>query len=30
VAGLATFARLYVLPTVPNELPAQMRMQPAW
>jgi magnesium-protoporphyrin IX monomethyl ester (oxidative) cyclase len=30
VAGLATFARLYVLPTVPNELPQQVRMAPAW
>ena len=30
IAGLATFARLYVLPTVPNELPQQVRMAPAW
>ena len=30
VAGLATFARLYLLPTVPNELPQQVRMAPAW
>jgi magnesium-protoporphyrin IX monomethyl ester (oxidative) cyclase len=30
VAGLVTFARLYVLPTVPNELPQQVRMAPAW
>ena len=30
VAGLATFGRLYLLPTVPNELPQQVRMAPAW
>jgi magnesium-protoporphyrin IX monomethyl ester (oxidative) cyclase len=30
VAGLVTFARLYLLPTVPNELPESARMAPAW
>ena len=32
LAGAAafTFARLYLLPAVPNELPADVRMQPAW
>ncbi len=30
IAGVATFARLYVLPVRPNELPAQVRMAPAW
>jgi magnesium-protoporphyrin IX monomethyl ester (oxidative) cyclase len=35
MAGLAlrvggTFLRLYTLPVVPNELPAQVRMSPAW
>ncbi len=30
VAGLATFGRLYLLPTLPNELPQQVRMAPAW
>ena len=29
-AAAATFARLYLLPTVPNELPRQVRMAPAW
>jgi magnesium-protoporphyrin IX monomethyl ester (oxidative) cyclase len=28
-AGL-TFARLYMLPTVKNELPDSIRLQPAW
>jgi magnesium-protoporphyrin IX monomethyl ester (oxidative) cyclase len=30
VAGLATFARLYVMPVKPNELPQQVRLAPAW
>jgi magnesium-protoporphyrin IX monomethyl ester (oxidative) cyclase len=30
LAGLATFVRLYVLPTKPNALPLQVRMAPAW
>lgn len=30
VAGAATFARLYLLPTVPNEIPAAVRLAPAW
>jgi magnesium-protoporphyrin IX monomethyl ester (oxidative) cyclase len=30
VSGLATFARLYCLPTVPNALPQSTRMAPAW
>ncbi|MDJ0654138.1 MAG: magnesium-protoporphyrin IX monomethyl ester (oxidative) cyclase [Xanthomonadales bacterium] len=30
VAGLATFVRLYTLPTLRNELPSQVRMVPAW
>ena len=30
VAGVATFVRLYVLPTHRHELPRQVRMQPAW
>ncbi len=30
LAAAATFARLYLLPTVPNELPQQVRMAPAW
>ena len=30
VLGAAAFARLYLLPTVPNELPQQVRMAPAW
>ena len=30
VASLAVFARLYVLPVVPNELPADVRLSPAW
>jgi len=29
-AAAATFARLYLLPTVPNELPRQVRVAPAW
>jgi magnesium-protoporphyrin IX monomethyl ester (oxidative) cyclase len=29
-AAAATFARLYLLPTVANELPQQIRMAPAW
>lgn len=28
--GAATFLRLYTLPVVPNELPAQVRLAPAW
>ncbi len=30
VAGVATFAQLYLMPTIPNELPADLRVQPAW
>jgi magnesium-protoporphyrin IX monomethyl ester (oxidative) cyclase len=30
VAGVATFVRLYLLPTRRHELPRQVRMQPAW
>ncbi|MEQ8231240.1 MAG: magnesium-protoporphyrin IX monomethyl ester (oxidative) cyclase [Gammaproteobacteria bacterium] len=30
VAAFATFARLYCLPTRPNELPRDVRMAPAW
>lgn len=30
VAGLATFARLYTLPTVSNEIPDNVRMLPSW
>jgi len=30
LAGVATFARLYVLPTVRHEVPQSVRMQPAW
>lgn len=30
LAAVATFARLYVLPTKQNELPAQVRLSPAW
>ncbi|MEQ8660345.1 MAG: magnesium-protoporphyrin IX monomethyl ester (oxidative) cyclase, partial [Gammaproteobacteria bacterium] len=30
LAALATFARLYCLPTRPNELPRDVRMAPAW
>jgi magnesium-protoporphyrin IX monomethyl ester (oxidative) cyclase len=30
VAGVATFARLYLLPVNRHELPAQIRMAPAW
>jgi len=30
VAGFATFARLYMLPTVRNELPDTVRMLPSW
>ena len=29
-AGVATFVRLYLLPTQRHELPRQVRMQPAW
>ncbi len=29
-AAAVTFARLYLLPTVPNELPQHVRMAPAW
>ncbi|NDH39561.1 MAG: magnesium-protoporphyrin IX monomethyl ester (oxidative) cyclase, partial [Gammaproteobacteria bacterium] len=25
-----TFARLFLLPTIPNTIPDQVRMQPAW
>jgi magnesium-protoporphyrin IX monomethyl ester (oxidative) cyclase len=30
VAAAATFARLYLLPVRPNELPQQARLAPAW
>jgi magnesium-protoporphyrin IX monomethyl ester (oxidative) cyclase len=30
VAATITFARLYFIPTVPNELPREMRMAPTW
>ncbi len=30
IAGAATFARLYFLPVVPNEIPADVRMAPTW
>jgi magnesium-protoporphyrin IX monomethyl ester (oxidative) cyclase len=30
VAGLAVFARLYCMRTIPNELPQSARMAPAW
>ncbi len=30
VAGVATFARLYFLPVLRHDLPARIRMQPAW
>jgi magnesium-protoporphyrin IX monomethyl ester (oxidative) cyclase len=30
VAGAATFAQLYFLPTVPNTIPARVRVAPAW
>jgi magnesium-protoporphyrin IX monomethyl ester (oxidative) cyclase len=30
ISGLATFARLYLLPVQRHDLPAQIRMQPAW
>ena len=30
VAGFATFARLYMLPVISNELPTQVRMAPTW
>jgi magnesium-protoporphyrin IX monomethyl ester (oxidative) cyclase len=30
LAAAATFARLYVLPTLRHELPRSVRMQPAW
>ncbi len=29
-AAAATFARMYLLPTVPNEIPASVRLAPAW
>ena len=29
-SGLLAFGRLYLLPTVPNELPKSVRMSPAW
>ena len=30
LAAAATFARLYLLPTISNEIPETSRMQPAW
>jgi magnesium-protoporphyrin IX monomethyl ester (oxidative) cyclase len=30
VAAVATFARLYLLPTQPNATPDQVRLAPAW
>ena len=30
VAGLASFARLYLLPAVPNEVPREVRLEPSW
>ena len=30
VRAAATFARLYLIPSVPNELPAEIRRQPTW
>ncbi len=30
VAGVAVFARMYFIPVMHNELPAQTRMQPTW
>jgi magnesium-protoporphyrin IX monomethyl ester (oxidative) cyclase len=30
LAGLATFAQLYLMPTIPNALPDNVRMVPAW
>jgi magnesium-protoporphyrin IX monomethyl ester (oxidative) cyclase len=30
IAAAAMFARLYTLPVVRNETPAQVRMAPAW
>ena len=30
VAGLLTFARLYVLPVKRHDLPVQVRVAPAW
>jgi magnesium-protoporphyrin IX monomethyl ester (oxidative) cyclase len=30
VAGVATFARLYLLPTKPNAIPREVRLAPAW
>jgi magnesium-protoporphyrin IX monomethyl ester (oxidative) cyclase len=30
IAGVATFARLYFLPVIRHELPARIRMAPAW
>jgi magnesium-protoporphyrin IX monomethyl ester (oxidative) cyclase len=30
VAAAITFGRLYLLPTVPNEIPSEVRLAPAW
>ncbi len=30
VAAAVTFGRLYLLPTIPNEIPAEVRLAPAW
>ena len=30
VAGVVTFARLYLMPTLRHELPQSVRMRPAW
>ena len=30
VAGLVTFAQLYLLPTLRHDLPSSIRMRPAW
>ncbi len=30
IAGVATFARLYLLPTKPNAIPREVRLAPAW
>jgi magnesium-protoporphyrin IX monomethyl ester (oxidative) cyclase len=29
-AAALTFGRLYLLPTIPNEIPAEVRLAPAW